>query len=152
MGVGSISGLGRRAGSSKLVERLGRTGLVAKGVLYGVVAILALQVALGARGEDPDKDGALRAIAQQPFEKVLLAVLALGLAGYAVWRLAQGFLDRDDEGEGAKGLAKRAGAIGRAVWYGALCALVVSKLVGAGSGSSSGSEDRGATGTSERPA
>ena len=92
MGVGSISGLGRRAGSSKLVERLGRTGLVAKGVLYGVVAILALQVALGARGEDPDKDGALRAIAQQPFEKVLLAVLAvlaLGLAGYAVWRLAR---------------------------------------------------------------
>ena len=71
---------------------------------------LAINVALGAREESPDKGGALRTIAEQPFGRGLLTVLALGLAAYALWRLAQGFLDRDNEGEGPKGLAKRGGA------------------------------------------
>ena len=40
---------------SPWVERLGRVGLVAKGVLYAVVGILAVKVALGGREESPDK-------------------------------------------------------------------------------------------------
>ncbi len=134
---------GRRAGQSRWVERLGRAGLVAKGVLYAVIGVLAINVAVGARGEDTGKDGALRAIAAQPYGKVLLAVLALGLFGYAVWRLAQGFLDRDGEGERPKGLAKRGGAVARGVWYAALAVLTVSKIVGAdGGGSGGATEDR----------
>ena len=109
MSVGSMTAKGRRAGQSQWVERLGRAGLVAQGVLYGVIGILAAKVALGAREESPDKQGALREIAQQPFGKALLAVLAVGFAAYALWRLAQAVLDRDNEGEGAKGLAKRVG-------------------------------------------
>ena len=112
MSVGSIAAKGRRAGQSPWVERLGRAGLVAQGVLYGVIGILAAKVALGGREESPDKQGALREIAQQPFGKGLLAVLAVGFAAYALWRLAQAILDRDNEGEGAKGLAKRAGSLG----------------------------------------
>ncbi|MBA2460173.1 MAG: DUF1206 domain-containing protein [Actinobacteria bacterium] len=145
MSSGTIAAKGRRAGKSPWVERLGRAGLVAQGVLYGVVGILAIKVALGAREENPDREGALRAIATQPFGKGLLAVLALGFAGYAAWRLAQGLLDRDNEGEGAKGLAKRAAAIARAAWYGALCALTVSKIAGAGGGQG-GKEDRATAG------
>ena len=137
MSVGSISAKGRRAGQSPWVERLGRAGLVAKGVLYGVVGILAIKVALGARAEDPDKEGALRAIAGQPFGKFLLSVLAIGFAGYAAWRLAQALFDRDNEGEGAKGLAKRAGAFGKAVVYGALCGLTIATVAGAGGGGGS---------------
>ncbi len=145
MSSGSIAAKGRRAGQSRWVERLGRAGLVAKGVLYAVVGVLAIDVAVGAREKNADKDGALRAIAAQPYGKVLLAVLALGLVGYAAWRLAQGFLDRDGEGERAKGLAKRGGAVARGLWYAALAVLTVSKIVGADSGGGSGggaSEDR----------
>ena len=94
MSTGTIAAKGRRAGKSPWVERLGRAGLVAKGVLYAVVGILAIKVALGGREESPDKEGALRAIAEQPFGKGLLLLLAAGLAGYALWRLAQGLLDR----------------------------------------------------------
>jgi hypothetical protein len=129
--VGSVAAKGRRAGQSEWVERLGRAGLVAQGVLYGMIGILAAKVALGARGENPDKQGALREIAQQPFGKGLLVALALGFAAYALWRLAQAVLDRDHEGEGAKGIAKRLGYLGRAGWYGALCALTVAKIAGA---------------------
>jgi len=137
MSTGTIAAKGRRAGQSPWVERLGRVGLVAKGVLYAVVGILAVKVALGGREESPDRQGALDAIAQQPFGRGLLVLLALGLVGYALWRLAQGFLDRDNEGEDPKGLAKRAGAIARAGWYFLLAGLTVERIVDASSGGSS---------------
>lgn len=149
MSSGTIGAKGRRAGKSPWVERLGRLGLVAKGVLYAVIGVLAIQVALGGRAESPDKGGALRTIAEQPFGKGLLVLLALGLAAYALWRLAQGILDRDSEGEGPKGLVKRAGALGKAGWYGTLCVLTVSTLVGNGSGG--GNEQKTTAGVFDRP-
>src|SRR4051812_18352549 len=104
MSSGTLALKGRRAAQSPWVERLARIGLVAKGVLYAVVAILAVKVALGGREESPDRHGALRTIAEQPFGKWLLILLAIGLAGYALWRLTQAILDRDHEGGDAKGL------------------------------------------------
>ncbi len=136
MSSASIAAKGRRAGKSPWVERFGRAGLVAQGALYAVVSILAIDVALGSRKESPDKNGALRTIAEQPFGKVLLTALAVGLAGYAAWQLSLAILDRENEGEDAKGLAKRATALARAGWYGVLCWLTVSTLVGNGSGNS----------------
>jgi hypothetical protein len=136
MSSASVAAKGRRAGQSPWVERFGRAGLVAKGALYVVVSILAIGVALGSRKESPDKNGALRTIAEQPFGKVLLIALAVGLAGYAAWQLSLAILDRENEGEDVKGLAKRATALGRAGWYGVLCWLTASTLVGNGSGNS----------------
>jgi len=145
----TIAAKSRRAGKSPWVERLGRLGLVAKGVVYAVIGVLAVQVALGGREESPDKGGALRTIAEQPFGQGLLVLLAAGLAAYALWRLAQGILDRDSEGEGLKGLVKRAGAVGKAAWYGTLCWLTVSTLVGNGSGG--GNEQKTTAGVFDRP-
>ena len=137
MNSGTIAAKGRRAGQSPWVERLGRLGLVAKGVLYGVVGILAVQVALGGREESPDKNGALTAIGEQPFGRGLLIALALGLTGYALWRLAQGVLDRDNEGEDAKGLTKRGGAVAKAGWYFLLAGLTVDRILSSLSGGGS---------------
>jgi hypothetical protein len=149
MSSGSLAAKGRRVGKSPWVERLARAGLVAKGVLYAVVAILAIEVAMGGREESPDRQGALRTIAEQPFGKGLLILLALGLAGYALWQLARAILDRENEGEGAKGLAKRAAALARAGWYGVLCGLTVSTLVGNDSGGSN--EQQTTAGIFDRP-
>jgi Domain of Unknown Function (DUF1206) len=149
MSSGTIAAKGRRAGQSPWVERLARGGLVAKAVLYAVIGILAIQVALGGREESPDKGGALRTIAEQPFGKGLLVLLALGLAGYALWRLAQAVVDRDNEGDGLKGLAKRAGHLAKAAWYAVLCGLTVSVLVGGSGGG--GSEQQTTAGVFERP-
>jgi hypothetical protein len=151
MSSGTLALKSRRAAQSRWVERLARIGLVAKGVLYAVVAILAVKVALGGREETPDRQGALRTIAEQPFGKWLLILLAIGLAGYALWRLAQAILDRDHEGGDAKGLAKRAGALGKAIWYGALCAFTILTLVGAESGGG-GNEQRTTAGVFDWPA
>ena len=120
------------------VERAGRAGYVAKGVLYGVIGLIAVQVPVGLEEEPEDRHGALRMVGQQPFGEVLLLALAAGLAGYALWRLAQGLFDTDDEGTGPMALAKRAGSVGRALIYG-FAAFSAFALV-AGLGSSGGNE------------
>jgi Domain of Unknown Function (DUF1206) len=137
MSSSTIATKGRRAGRSPWVERLGRLGLVAKGALYAVVGILAIKVALGGREESPDREGALQTIAQQPFGKGLLVLLAVGLAGYALWQLARGLLDREGEGEDPKGLAKRGSALARGIWYGALAVLTAERILSASRGSGS---------------
>ena len=149
--TGTIAAKGRRAGQSAWVERLGRAGLVSKGVLYAVVAILAVKIALGGRAENPDRNGALHAIAQQPFGKGLLILLALGLAGYAFWRLAQAILDRDLEGDEPKGLAKRGTALAKGVMYAGLCVLTVSTIVDENSGGGS-NEQKTTAGVFDWPA
>lgn len=102
----------KQAGDSPWVGRAARIGLAAKGVLYAVVGLLAIQIPLGLGGETKDREGALLTVAQQPFGRVLLVLLTLAFAAYAGWRFVQAFLDREDEGTDAKGLAKRAGYIG----------------------------------------
>lgn len=149
MSSSTIADTGRRAGQSPWVERLGRVGLVAKGLLYAVIGILAVKVALGGREESPDKDGALNAIAQQPFGRGLLILLALGLAAYGTWRLAQGFLDRDNEGEGPTGLAKRGAAVGKAAWYFLLAGFTVERIVS--SKDSSSNEQKTTAGVFDLP-
>ena len=145
MSTESIAAKGRRVGRSPWVERLGRAGLVAKGVFYVVLGILAVKVALGARDEQADQEGVLREIAAQPLGRGLLALLAVGMFGYALWRVAQGLFDRDGKGDDPPGLAKRAGAIARGFWWGALGVLTVAKILGAESGTG-GQEDEATAG------
>jgi hypothetical protein len=73
----------KRRARGPWTERLGRFGFAAKGVLYGIVALIAVQVALGS-GKLEDKEGALQAVAGQPYGGILLGILAAGLAGYAL--------------------------------------------------------------------
>jgi uncharacterized protein DUF1206 len=90
------------------VERLARAGYFARGAVYVIVAWLAAQAARG-EGRAEGHEGALRELLDQPFGKVLLGLLAVGLAGYALWRLVQTVLDPERKGSDAKGLASRAG-------------------------------------------
>ena len=120
---------------------LARTGLVAKGVSYGIVGILAIKLALGDGGKATSRPGALHSLAGQTFGKVMLALLALGFAAYAIWRFVQAVAEREDPGDGeAKGEAKkwgkRAGYIGRGLVYAGLTASTVKILFGADSGES----------------
>jgi hypothetical protein len=113
----SVVAEARRAARSEWVDRAARLGLVAKAVLYGVIGVLALAIPLGLGGRPADKQGALRTVSAQPLGGWLLLVLGAGLAGYALWRFTQAFLDRDGEGSGVKGLAKRIGYFARGVLY-----------------------------------
>ena len=114
-------------------EWLARIGLVAKGVSYGILGVLAIEVALGTGGKTTSRTGALQALAQHPLGKILLVVLAIGFAAYALWRIVQAFAERADdpdaEGE-AKKWATRAGYLGRAAIYAGLSYACVKILSG----------------------
>lgn len=132
----------REVAHSAWVEGAGRLGLVAKGVSFILVAILAIAVAVGAGGKPADRQGALDAIADEPFGWVPIILLAAGFAAYAVWRFAQAFADRDREGDDPVGLTKRAGDLAKGLLYAGFAVLAVMIVAGSDSG---GSEEDTAT-------
>lgn len=111
---------------------LARGGLVAKGVSYGIVGALAVELALGNGGRATSRQGALQTLAQSTLGKILLILLAAGFAGYALWRFVQAFAERTGSGgKGkAKAWAKRAGYVGRGLIYAGLTVSAVKILLG----------------------
>ena len=107
-----------------------RVGLVAKGVSYALVGVLAIKLAADSGGKATSRQGALHTLAQHSFGKFVLVVLAFGFAAYAVWRFAQAFFDKNNDGDGAKGLAKRAGYFGRGAIYAGLTYSTIKILSG----------------------
>lgn len=126
------------------MEKLARIGLVAQGVSFGLVAILAIKLALGEGGKATDREGALRAIAEHPFGKLLVVALAVGFGCYALWRLIETAFGHKLESHRGETVWKRMGALGKAAIYGSLCAAAVSVLIGEG-GSGSSDKQREAT-------
>ena len=125
------------------MERVARVGLVAQGISFGLVAVLAIEVALGKGGKATDRQGALRTIADGSVGRVIVVALALGFGAYALWRLAQVFLGHDvEERGGDTKWGKRLASLGKAAIYGGLCWTAVAILIGEGGGSN---EEREAT-------
>jgi len=116
-------------------EVLARAGFVARGVIYGVIGILAVKLALGDGGKAANQSGALRTIAQQPFGHGLLILVAIGLAGYSLWRFFRAFLGHGPE-DSDSGL-DRVAAFASGVAYAVIFVLALEILLG--SGASSGS-------------
>ena len=81
----------KRAANSRWVEWPARVGFCSRGVVYGVIGLIALQIASrgSTSGQHASKDGALREIAERSYGRALLVVLAVGLGGYAIWRLSE---------------------------------------------------------------
>ena len=130
---------------------LARAGLVAAGVSYALVGVLAIGVAVDAGGSTTSREGALDSLARQPFGEVVLVLLAIGFAAYALWRLVQAIFERKDPSDGeekaiAKKWGKRASYLGRTVIYGALAVATVRILFGT-HGSSQNQDARQTTAT-----
>ena len=111
--------------------------------MYGTIGLVALQVARagGRSGSEASKEGALREIAERPFGGVLLVVLAVGLAGYALWRASEALWGKRDEDDEAKRSAKRLGSGARALFYAVFCVTTV-RFIANGSRQGSGGEQQ----------
>lgn len=83
---------------------LTRIGFATRGLLYMVIAMLILRTG---RAEDPS--GAIEYLGRGGGQ-VLLAVIAAGLTGYGIWRLADAILDIERHGTDRKGMMERLGA------------------------------------------
>jgi hypothetical protein len=125
------------------VEVLGRVGLVAKGVSYGLVGVLAIGVATGLGGTTTSRQGALHDLAGTGFGTFLLILLVIGFVAYAAWRVVQACTVREDEK--AKAWGKRAAYLGRAAVYGSLAFSAAKIVAGSGGGSSQNQKAHKAT-------
>jgi len=130
----------RRAANSPWVERLARLGYLAKGVVYAVVGVLALQVALGTGGKTTDTQGALATLAQSSAGTALLAVVAVGLVGYVLWRVVQAWMDPDGKGSKPKGLVQRGGYLLSAAVHASLAVAAFRLVLGKGGGGKGGEQ------------
>lgn len=132
--------MGRKAKRSDTLEWAGRAGLATRGLLYLTVGVLAAQIAFGDTGQRADREGALQAVARQPLGRLLIAVVAVGMAAYALWQLVLAVADPGDKGDDASGLAKRAGCVGRAAIY--LGGVAAALPLALGSSGDSGSKEQ----------
>lgn len=117
------------------VEKLARLGYAAKGAVYMLVGGLAVAAALGTGGDTTDTSGALGSLAGSTPGRIVLALIAIGLAGYVVWGLVRAIGNPEGSGTGHRifyGVT--------AIIYGFLL-VEASRLVvsGSGGGGSSGS-------------
>jgi Domain of Unknown Function (DUF1206) len=144
----------RHAAESPWLERAARFGLVAKGVSFGLVAVLAIELVLGKGGKATDREGALRTIAGSSVGRVIVVLLAIGFGAYALWRLAQVFLGHDVEERGGEAKwGKRLSSLGKAAIYAALCWASIEILTGgSGGGGGSGGEQEATKGILGWPA
>ena len=130
---------GRQANSSDGLDLAIRAGLVAYGVVHLLIAWLALQLALGDREGSASSSGALQQLAEQPFGKVMVWLVAVGMFLLVLWRLLEATLGHQDK-DGAELLRKRASEVFKAVLYGAIGVSAVRVATGSGSGGKGGTD------------
>jgi hypothetical protein len=95
--------------------RLARTGWLAKGVVYLLMGLTAIDIGRHRpTGDDASPEGVLAQVAGAPLGRTLLVVLILGLAVYVLWRTCSAGLVR---GNGARDWLTRIGYLASAAFY-----------------------------------
>ena len=96
------------------VHTVGTVGIVARGVIYLLLAYLAFDIARhGSAPAQTSSTGALQELEARTGGKLLLVVLTIGLGCYAAWRLF-------DAATGQSGTIRRIASLGVAIVYGFL--------------------------------
>lgn len=112
------------------VRAAARIGYAAVGVVYLVIGGLALAAAFGAGGQTTGSKGAIAVMSNQPWGDALLWVVAIGLVGFVIWRMLQGFADADRQGTDKKAIARRAGNVASGIAYATLAFYALSLIFG----------------------
>lgn len=123
----TVEGNLREAFRSRWMEWGARVGMVARSIIYLLIAWLAIQVAFGHHRE-ADQNGALRSIARGTAGPELLGLLAAAFATYSLWRLAVTFFGE----AGKRDIRTRIEAAIGFFGYGGMCVTAISLLIGSG--------------------
>lgn len=118
--INEIKEKGKILAFNSIVENMTRIGYGARGLIYGIIGLLAIMVAFGASGSLQDQQGAIASIGQQLFGRILLGVVLIGLVGYCLWGLIRAFFDPLHKGKSMKGIFERIGYFASAAAYGIL--------------------------------
>lgn len=129
----------RNGGDAAWMAPAVRFGIVAYGVVHLVVAVLALQLALGERSGGAGGAGALATLAEQPFGRFVLWAVAAGMGLLVLWRLLDLLAGHRGE-EGAALWGHRSGDLLTGAVYGVLGFAAARAATGGGGSSGSASD------------
>jgi Domain of Unknown Function (DUF1206) len=135
------TGRGGRAG--KAMTWLAKAGLLARGVMYVLIGIIAIQVAVSGTRQQADRVGAVHLVAHTGFGALLLWLLVIGFGGMTLWRLSEAAWGSPDV-DGRKP-GKRLANLARAVFYAVLTYGILKYALGIGQPGSSNSQSQDLT-------
>ena len=122
-------------------KTLARFGYAAKGSVYLIAGVLSARAAFGLGGATTDKQGALRTLLSEPFGRILLILIGIGLIGYVLFRLTQAAMDPEQKGGDAKGVAARLVYVVSAIIYAVLAFSAFRLAIGVGSAEGNQGQD-----------
>lgn len=102
-------------GTPTWISIVARFGYVAKGVVYLLIGFVSTLTVFGPGRHPADSMGAFRELMRQPFGRVLLGIVTIGLFSYAAWRYIQTIFDPDDRGWDFQGLMTRGYVLGSGI-------------------------------------
>lgn len=114
------------------VPQLARLGYGAIGVVYLVIGLLAVLQAVGVGGQVVGTGGAVRTVIDQPYGRILLGVVALGMLVFVAWRGAQALLDAEARGQTRGALARRTGLALSGLSYAGLAVVAAQRALHGG--------------------
>jgi hypothetical protein len=125
-----------------MARALARIGLVARGIIYILIGWLAVEVGIGRSSQRPNQEGALHLLAGTSYGLVTLWLLAIGFAGYSLWRLSEAAFGVTGDKPGA---GPRLKSLVRAIVYAFLSALAFEVIAGAAGNETRKQQDLTAT-------
>ncbi len=122
---------------------LAKAGLTARGVMYVLIGIIAVQVAIDGSRQQADRTGAVHLVAQTAFGSLILWLLVIGFAGMTLWRLSEAAWG--SPGADGRKASKRLANLARAVFYAVVTFGILKYALGVGQPSSSDSQSQDLT-------
>lgn len=127
----------KHAAANPWLELLERLGYAVRGLLYAVMGILVLRIAVGiGGGQATDLSGSMVFLIGNPFGKLVLIVVIIGLTAYSLWGFTRAIYDPLHRGSDASGYMARVGFVSSALSY--LAIVIFGLQILAGSGATSG--------------
>jgi len=116
--------------------------------MYGLIGVIAVQIALGSTHRQADRSGAVRLVAVTPFGSVILWLLVIGFAGLTLWRLSEAAYGAP--GPGGNKAGQRLINLVKAVIYGFVTWGILKFALGLGAPASTSKQSRDLTATAFR--
>ena len=112
-----------------MIEKLRKTGIISKGILYSFIGILNFLSALEICGKISGKNEVFDFFEKQIFGNIILIIIAIGILSYSIWRIYASFYDGKNKGNSKTGILQRIGFCINGLIYGFLSISIFLKSI-----------------------